>query len=114
MKELKDIYNMLIKEYPDWGITYHDDYIEIKKDNVIINADSSIVNITIHKGINSVFDHAHYDNENNTLKDIYNKIVYYIENKDILLEKETKSNTKWKIILITITILIIILIVLTK
>ena len=101
---MKDIYKKILKEYPNWKIEYSDDSISLKQDGFTINASKDIV--SIFKRYNKLLyldEHCHPEEPN----DVYESIVYYINNKDKLLKKQKKKDIIWIIVLITLVLVLI-------
>lgn len=105
MKTLNDVYKKLLKEYPDWNIEYKQDNIILEKDLFYINANEDMV--SIHKKYN-IFLYLDAHCHPNTIEDVYNDIVHYINDKDILLKRQIKKDRIWIILSIIMIVLIFI------
>ncbi len=94
MNSMNDIFLKLKKDYNNFDITFDKNYnfINIKKDDIKIDCDDNIIKLYIK---NKEITHYHFENEN--FKDIYEKIIYYINNYNKI--------SKFKII-INITVVI--------
>lgn len=102
MNSVNDVYKKLLKEYPDWKIEFDKyDIITLEKNSFYIYAAEDKVGI--NKKYNKLMcldDHRHPD----SLENMYNDIVYYITNKNMLLKKQIRKDRAC-VVLITIIVI---------
>ena len=106
MKNIKDIYNKLLEEYSDWKIELDNNNITLEKDMFYIYANEDMVGINKKYNILGFLDgHRHPT----SFENMYNDIVYYITNKDILLKKQIRKDRVCVVLLVIMLVLFIVL-----
>ncbi|MBQ6546953.1 MAG: hypothetical protein IJL74_03025 [Bacilli bacterium] len=106
MKSINDIYKRLLKDYPDWKIELDkNDNITLEKELFYIYANEDMVGISKrYSAFGFLDDHRHPK----SIESMYNDIIYYIINKDILLKKQMQKDRIFVIFLV-ISIIVVIL-----
>ena len=106
MKTVYDVYKKLSKEYSEWKIELDNyDNITLEKELFYIYANEDMV--SVYKKYNSfgfLDEHIHP----NSLENMYNDIVYYITNKDMLLKKQKRKDKVFLALLVIIVIIFIV------
>lgn len=104
MKDINDVYKKLKKEYPNLKITYTDGYtilIEIK--DYKIEAYEETVNFFKKS---KCITHTHSDYDYNKL---YNKIVYYIDNRNKIKRQVLIGKVDTFLILLVFALLVLLI-----
>ncbi len=103
MHNMKDIFKLLRNTYKNYNITIDDVYncIIIKNEIITIICDDSKIELYIK---NKNITHQHFENE--TYDEIYDVIVNYINNYDIIKRKQVIKNFIYVSIVIIIGLII--------
>lgn len=108
MKNINEVYKKLLKEFPNWKTELHNQkIITLEKDSFYIYADEDKVGI--NKKYNMIIyldEHRHPD----SIENMYEDIVYYINNKDVLLQKQIRKD---KVFIVCLAIILVLFIVLS-